>query len=269
MPIEIITHQLKRGRIRSALFDFDGTISLIREGWQQIMIPMMVETLLETPEHEGESALRQVVTTYVEELTGKQTIYQMLRLCEEVAKRGGAPLPALKYKRRYLDLLWQHIEARVAALESGAVSRDDLCVPGARALLSELQRRGVILYLASGTDLGDVRREVEALGLDEFFQERVHGALDRYWEFSKAQLVAQITQQHKLAGPEFLGVGDGYVEIQDTKAVGGIAVGVASDEARRTGINQWKRERLIRAGADIIVPDFRECEGLIAYLFPK
>jgi hypothetical protein len=63
--------------------------------------------------------------------------------------------------------------------------------------------------------------------------------------------------------------GDGYVEIEDTKAAGGIAVGVASNEAIRSGIDEWKRRRLIAAGADIIVPDFREGGQLLAYLgFP-
>ena len=31
---------------RVALFDFDGTISVIRSGWMEIMIPMMVEILM-------------------------------------------------------------------------------------------------------------------------------------------------------------------------------------------------------------------------------
>jgi hypothetical protein len=57
------------------------------------------------------------------------------------------------------------------------------------------------------------------------------------------------------------------VEIEDTKRVGGIAVGVATDEARRTGIDEWKRNRLIEAGADLIVPDFREHERLMAFLW--
>jgi hypothetical protein len=61
--------------------------------------------------------------------------------------------------------------------------------------------------------------------------------------------------------------GDGYVEIEDTKAAGGIAVGVASNEAARLGIDDWKRSRLISAGADVIVPDFREQRRLLAYLF--
>jgi hypothetical protein len=63
--------------------------------------------------------------------------------------------------------------------------------------------------------------------------------------------------------------GDGYVEIEETRAVKGLAVGVASDEARREGINEWKRQRLIEAGADIIVPDFRASDQLVQYLFKE
>ena len=267
MSIEVINPGIVRGRIRSALFDFDGTLSLIREGWQQVMVPMMVEVLLETPEHESEEELRQIATSFVDELTGKQTIYQMLRLQEEVRRRGGEPKEALEYKHAYLARLWRRIKDRVASLEAGDVSPDEMLVPGARAMLTALQQRGVVLYLASGTDRPDVLREAAALGLPEFFGDRIFGALDRYWEFSKAQLIADIVRDHGLEGPELLGVGDGFVEIENTKQVAGIAVGVASDEARREGINAWKRERLIRAGADLIVPDFREHEKLLAYLW--
>jgi hypothetical protein len=70
--IEVINPHVERGRIRFALFDFDGTISLIREGWQGVMIPMMVEVLLDTPHHESEAELTQVVTDFVTRLTGKQ-----------------------------------------------------------------------------------------------------------------------------------------------------------------------------------------------------
>src|SRR5437879_1120561 len=53
--IEIINEAIPRGRFRSVLFDFDGTLSLIREGWPQVMIPMMVEVLRETATQESES----------------------------------------------------------------------------------------------------------------------------------------------------------------------------------------------------------------------
>ncbi len=155
----------------------------------------------------------------------------------------------------------------MSALESGEAAPDDFLVSGARSMLEALRARGAVLYLASGTDRDDVLREAAVLGLTGFFGERVYGALDRYWEFSKAMLIEEIIRSHDLKGPEFAGIGDGYVEIENTKEVGGIAVGVASDELRREGINEWKRDRLIRAGADLIVPDFREHEKLVAYLW--
>lgn len=45
---------------------------------------------------------------------------------------------------------------------------------------------------------------------------------------------------------------------------GGRAVGVASDEVRHFGLNSAKRSRLIRAGADVIVPDFTQAAFLLA-----
>ncbi|MDY7042081.1 MAG: hypothetical protein SVX38_14585, partial [Chloroflexota bacterium] len=125
--IEIINPHIQRGHIRHALFDFDGTVSLIREGWQGVMIPMMVEILLKTTpfdsaqdgRHESEEELYALVTEFVDRLTGKQTIYQMLQLCEEVRRRGGEPLSPLDYKWMYLDRLWEHIKGRVAGLQSG------------------------------------------------------------------------------------------------------------------------------------------------------
>ena len=40
----------------------------------------------------------------------------------------------------------------------------------------------------------------------------------------------------------------------------------ATDEERRFGVNEWKRERLKKAGAAMIIPDFSETEKLIDYL---
>ena len=61
-----------------------------------------------------------------------------------------------------------------------------------------------------------------------------------------------------------LGFGDGFVEIEEIRRVGGVAVAVASDETNRRGINSWKRERLIRAGADIVIGDYRQQEELVS-----
>jgi phosphoglycolate phosphatase len=264
--LEIIHSNIIRGRIRHALFDFDGTLSLIREGWQGVMIPLMVEWLLDTPEHEGKAEIAAVVTEFVTRLTGKQTIYQMIQLAQEIEQRGGKPLDPLEYKRIYLDGLWARIQHRVAALKAGQIAPDELMVPGARAMLEALHARGARCYLASGTDEPYVLDEAAALQLTPYFA-GIYGARDDYLNFSKKILIERIIAENRLSGPEFVAFGDGFVEIEDAKHVGGIAVGVASDEANRAGIDEWKRNRLIEAGADIIVPDFRENEALAAYLF--
>jgi phosphoglycolate phosphatase len=265
--IEVVRPPAARGRVRSVLLDFDGTLSLIREGWQQVMVPMMVEVLRETPRCEDEETVAGVAAAFVEELTGKQTIYQMIRLGEEVEKRGGTPCDPLDYKREYLRRLSERIQHRLADLESGRARPDDFLLPGGRPFLEGLVARGASLYLASGTDRADVLREAGLLDLPRYFGDQIFGALDRYWEFSKAMLIEEMLRTHGLHGPELLGVGDGFVEIENTKAAGGTAIGVASDEARREGINEWKRRRLTAAGADIIIPDFREHETLLAYLW--
>ena len=81
-----------RTRIRHAVFDLDGTISLLRDGWQDHMVPLMIETLESCPRHESRRELEAIVIEFVDRLTGKQTIYQMIRLAEEVEKRGGKSL---------------------------------------------------------------------------------------------------------------------------------------------------------------------------------
>ncbi len=265
--IEIINKSLKIGRIRSVLFDFDGTISVIREGWQEIMVPMMVEELMKTPEHEDESALRDYVREYVYVLTGKDTIFQMIRLAEEVEKRGGKALDPLEYKREYHRRLWNRIEHRVAGLMAGSIDPREMVIEGAIGLLEELHSRGIDMYLASGTDHQYVVSEANALGIGRYFGDRIYGALDNYWERSKALVIKGILEANDLHGDSLLCFGDGFVEIENCKEVGGVAVGVASDEVARRGVDQWKRERLIRAGADVIIPDFTDVDALMGLLF--
>jgi hypothetical protein len=82
-------------------------------------------------------------------------------------------------------------------------------------------------------------------------------------------VIDRITTENKLSGSELIGFGDGYVEIENIKNAGGFACGVATDEVRRRGIDQWKRNRLKNSGADIIIPDFTETPRLIEYLFEE
>jgi len=264
--IEIVHEKTPRGRVRVALFDFDGTLSLIREGWPEVMIPLMVEHLAQTPRAEPRDQLRQRVEEFVMRLNGKQTIYQMIQLAEEIRARGGEPLDPLEYKHEYHERLLQRIHGRTRGLREGTLSAESQTVPGSLGLLQALADRGLELYLASGTDLMYVKQELEALQLHPFFGARVYGAIDDYRNFSKKMVIEKLVTELQLGPGELLGFGDGYVEIQEVSRVGGIAVGVASDETHRVGINDWKRHRLIEAGAALIVPDYRDLAPLLDHL---
>jgi phosphoglycolate phosphatase len=266
--IEIIRAPRRQSPPRHVLFDFDGTLSLIREGWPDVMVPLMVEVLQATGTDEPPEALRAVCREFVTELTGKQTIYQMIRLAEEVGKRGGVPEDPVVYKQRYLDRLDARIAGRRQGLREGRIAARDMLVPHALELLRALRVRGVALYVASGTDEPYVVEEVRLLGLNEFFGPRVYGALDDYKSFSKAQVIERILRTNGVPGASLVGFGDGYVEIRNVKSAGGVAVGVASDEAGRSGKpDAWKRDRLIGAGADLVVPDYRDWKPLLGYLW--
>ena len=267
--IEVRSEDIRRGEIRSALFDFDGTISLVRTGWQDVMVPMMVEHLRDHSSGESEDVLARLILDFVHRLTGKQTIFQMIRLAEEVRKRGGEPLDPLEYKSIYNDRLMARIQSRRDGLRTGKLDAGDLLMPRTRELLDALRGRGITLYVASGTDLVYVREEAELLGVAHFFDGGIYAALDRVEDFSKAKVIRQIFDENGLEGPELVSFGDGYVEILNTKEVGGIAIGVASDEVGRHDVDAWKRNRLIQAGADVIVPGYDHYERLLAYLFDE
>ena len=251
-----------------ALFDFDGTLSLVRSGWVDVMIPMMVEVLVDLKTGESEEQLTAVVEEYVGRLTGKETIYQMIEFADQITKRGGTPDDPKVYKQMYLDRLWSLIRGRVEALRSGKANPDEYLVPGSIELLEALKSRGLKLYLASGTDQEFVRDEASLLGVTKYFN-GVYGALDDYKSFSKAILIKRIIESAEFRGHEFLGFGDGYVEIENVKEVGGVAVGIASQEPECREIDEWKRKRLVGVGADFIVPNYLCTRELMPVLFPN
>ena len=253
---------------RVCLFDFDGTISLIRSGWLDVMVPMMAGILAELKTGEAEEQLRAIVEDYIGRLTGKQTMYQMIEFADQIRARGGTPLDPLEYKRMYLDALHGKIQYRIDELRAGC-SPEKYLVPGARALLESLRARGLKLYLASGTDQEYMREEARLLDVDRYFDGGVYGALDDYQSFSKKILIQRLIAGAECKGEEFLCFGDGYVEIENVKEVGGIAVGVATDEPECAAVDVWKRQRLAGVGADFIVPNFLEREELLRTLFPN
>jgi len=258
----------RRARFEHVLFDFDGTLSLIREGWPEVMVAMMTEEILATGTGESPGEISRHCAEFVSQLTGKQTIYQMIRLAEEVKARGGSPRDPLDYKERYHTRLMDRISRRRESLRCGEAKPEDFLVPGAFGILSTLRDRGLPMYLASGTDRKYVVEEAALLGLVPYFGGRIYGAIDDYKSFSKRLVIERILRENSVDGAALLGFGDGYVEIRNIKAACGVAVAVASDEAGRSGRpDPWKRERLVGVGADIVIPDFRDAGALLEYLF--
>ena len=269
-PFEIIrSPKMNNTPFRYAVLDFDGTLSLIREGWQQIMIPYFTEALQDTPggKEQSDETLKALAQEFIFLHTGKQTIYQCIALAEEIEKLGGTALDPQAYKDEYHRRLLVRIDDRLKGLEKGMIDPESLTVPGSYALLDMLRDHGVALYLASGTDEEYVLTEAKLLGVDHYFEGHIYGAQRAYQNFSKKMIIERILRENKLSGAELLGFGDGYVEIENVREAGGYAVGVASNEAARQGIDEWKRERLIRAGADMIVPDYRSLPELEKVLF--
>lgn len=269
-PIEYTAGFTPRPGVTHVLFDFDGTLSLIREGWPNVMVPMFLEMI---PRRSGESEaeLQQLLTDDILRLNGKQTIYQMIQFADRIKERGGIPKEPLWYKHEYLRRLNERIQHRLEGLKSRKTSPEDHLVHGSRALLEGLLRRGLQLYLASGTDEIFVKQEADLLEVSSYFQGRIYGAKDDYKSFSKAMIIDRILQENRLQGGQLLAFGDGYVEIQNTKQVGGMAIAVASDEANNGSgrIDPWKRERLLGVGADAVIPDYRDAEELLNRIFQR
>jgi phosphoglycolate phosphatase-like HAD superfamily hydrolase len=192
----------------------------------------------------------------------------MIRLAEEVEKRGDSPQDPLYYKKIYHNLLMNHINDRLEGLRNGSFQPNEWMVPGSFAVLENLNKFKISCFLASGTDKEYVLDEADLLGVTNFFQ-RIYGAVDDYKSFSKEMVIKRIIAENNLTGPELVAFGDGYVEIKNTKSVNGIAIGLATNEAERQGVDEWKRERLISSGADIIMPDFQQYQILIEYLWEE
>ena len=257
-----------RPGISHVLFDFDGTLSLIREGWAEVMVAMFLE-MLPRRSSETDEELRPQMIDDIMRLNGKQTIYQMIQFAERVAERGGQAREPLWYKNEYLRRIDQRIADRIEGLRNGVLERDNFLVFGARPVLEHLRRRNLSLYLASGTDEPYVRREAQLLDVARYFGPHIYGALDDYKKFSKKMVIENILRENQIPGQGLLSFGDGYVEIQNTKEVGGLAVAVASDEAHNGSgrMDEWKRQRLLGVGADVLIPDFRDVPELLKTIF--
>lgn len=254
--VELINPDLPRGRFRVAVFDFDGTVSLLREGWARIMADMGVE-LLDDPQAFAALELEMLM------LSGKPSVFQMERLRELATERGKSSPTAADLLADFNRRLAALTDDRRTSLANGTDPPEAWTVPGTHELLTNLRDRGVLLVLASGTPIQAVKVEGELLKLAPFFEDRVYAPDGTSGDFSKQAVIAGLG----VSGPELIGFGDGYAETVEVKRAGGVAVGLATVEAGRGGVNPVKRRMLIDLGADVIAPHYDPAGELAEWLF--
>lgn len=273
--IEIINKWPLKQQIKYAIFDHDGTISTLREGWEKIMAPMMEKAILGPEFRKADESLygrvHKRVTGYIDATTGVQTIFQMHGLISLIKEFGKIPeneiLSPSGYKKIYNETLLLMVKERVKKLSRNELVSEDFMIKNVGYLLKYLSDMGIILCLASGTDSGDVRNEAAELGYDKYFGDRIFGSEGDIMKDAKRIVLDKILDEiGESESGSVITFGDGPVEIRETKKRGGIAIGVASDELKRFGLNESKRSRLVRAGADIIIPDFTQSQHLLKLL---
>jgi phosphoglycolate phosphatase-like HAD superfamily hydrolase len=232
------------------------------------MVRMMVEALKWTGTAETFEDLAVLTEEFVMALNGRPAYFQMARLVDEVRARGGIPDSEDDYLVEYDRRLHAVIRDRAREIVDGRCPSNRWAVPGSHSVLDALRRRGMKLYLASGTQLHFVRSEADLLELSPFFGNEINAPLPNDLAFSKRAVIERILNENNMQGSELLSFGDGVVETEEVRRVGGTAIAVASDESPG-GIDQWKRDRLVPAGADIVIPDYRQYEKLLDWLFDE
>ena len=267
----------RTGNIKHALFDHDGTISTLRQGWETIMEQVMIKAILgdryQTAGNKQFQEVRKQVLKYIDLSTGMQTILQMEALVEMIDEFNIVPkekiLDKFGYKKIYNNALMEVVSVKLEKFVSGQLNIDDFTLKGSMGFLKALREKGIKLYLASGTDKLDVVNEAQIMGYAGLFDGGIYGSENDIKKYSKKMIINRIIKENNLKGNELVVFGDGPVEIKECNKAGGIAVGIASDEIRRFGLNEEKRTRLIRSGARIIIPDFSQTDRLMDLLINK
>lgn len=244
---------------RAGVFDFDGTVNLLTEGWQSVMQELFEEILFKYvsfSETEAENR-KKIIARFIFEMTGKPSLFQCLRMTEELENCGGPQIKAEELKDEFSRRLQKRITEREQAILEGRVSADEHMVPGARRFLKTLHEHGLCLLLVSGTEDEIVQRQCRLLNLEHFFEGGVFGAPGDTKKFTKQCIIQDFLTRFNFKPSEIAGFGDGFVETQFVHDIGGFAVGMATREHERDGkINEWKKSQLLEVGADLIVPDF-------------
>lgn len=233
--------------LRLAVFDFDGTLSLLREGWATIMAQQGVE-LLDDTSRQTELELEMLM------LSGKPSITQMQRLIE-LAQAAGKPHPTdAELLHEFQNRLRGILDARLAAITTSPSGA--FCVPGAITYLEHLASAGIECVLVSGTQKDFVVAEAEQLNVRRFFGDQLFAPEANNSSFRKLDVIAEMMKQRQLDGSQLIGYGDGYAETVAVRELGGYVVGLATCDIGETGLHPLKQQMLTTLGAHAILPSY-------------
>jgi phosphoglycolate phosphatase len=232
--IEVIRPRGQR-RPRAILFDYDGTLSLVRSGWRGFAIDFITATLAALAPQEPASGLEALAITHVDAYTGHPSVELMSWLGAEVGRRGGQAETPETYVQRAYAPLRAIVEERLQALRDGQLPADALLVPGARRMLDLLHAQSLPLWLVSGSQRPLLLHETELLGIADYFGEHIYGPLPSGPRFTKRAVIVQLLAETGIEGAELATFGDGAVETIEAHAVGALVVGVAYDEDKADG----------------------------------
>lgn len=268
--IEVIRSPRDLHTIRHAIFDHDGTLSTLRQGWEQVMEPVMIDAVIGSSSTAASkptmSRIIGDVRAHIDRTTGVHTLAQMTGLIGLVRAHGLVPEEAILdehgYKARYNERLIAMVAERIGRIQQGAAKVEDFEIKDAKQFLKMLSDAGILLHLVSGTDVADLRAEARLMGFAPYFGDRIHGAVGRVAHDAKRDLIQQLHRTEQAVGRRLLIVGDGPVEMQLGRKCDAYCLGIASNEASGRGLNTAKRRRLIRAGADAVVGDYEELSQL-------
>jgi phosphoglycolate phosphatase len=265
--VELTPSLQPRPKISHVVFDFDGTLSWLRHGWPGIMLELFQEAL---PRESGETLedYNAVLSEIILGLNGKPTIIQMTRFAELAKQRTRLVVDPEALRQKYQERLDEKIAARTQKIRQGTAKADDYIVHGGRSLLEHLRGTGLTLVILSSTIEERVREEAEILGLTQYFLGMIFGGTGDPTKFSKLEVLNRILEEEDIPGEQILSFGDGPAEILATKEIGGLAIAVCSDEEMNGSglMDPYKRNLLIKAGADAAIPDFHDAISLVNFL---
>ncbi len=261
---------VSRPSISHVVFDFDGTLSWLRHGWPEFMCDVFMEHV-ELGPGETVDSMRSFLIDEIIALNGKPSVFQCQRFVEILEIRGGPQLEAEPLRAEFQRRLDDAIDARMAAIRSGAERAGDYLIYGALPFLEHVRERRLTPIILSTTVQERVREEAALLGIHSFFAHHIYGGVGDQLRFSKRAVFERILSEERIPGSQLLSFGDGPVELRETKALGGLAVAICSDENHNGSglIDPHKEKHLLAAGADAVLPDYRDAAALLDQLLGR